>query len=269
MPSPRLDHAPYFSGRRDMFKDFLAKFEDLTYDCRLTNPERVDTIIHYVDLSTRELCKTLHGYYSCDWTSFRHSLLNTFGCFIPRHEIDRQKLHNFIKDSSRTRMACEEDVLQYHKVFIHYTDPLIHSRHLTESECDVEFWYGFHLHDRDLLWPCLLHLCPFQPCNVPFRSKDILYCAHRAFAHEERHQFLSRESQFEPWSIDREHPTYYQSSSDPHFPSESPHSFTEHRHTSDPQIPTSFSLSPSDFRHMPAPTVAEDRPKSAHESTLV
>jgi hypothetical protein len=271
MPSPRSKHAPYFSGRRDTFEEFLAEFEDLAHDCRLTNPERVDTIIHYVNPSTRELCKTLHGYYSRDWTSFRHSLLDAFGRFIPRHEIDRQKLHDFIKDSSRTRMACEEDVLQYHKAFIHYTVPLIHSRHLTESERDVEFWYGFHPRDRDLLWPRLLHLCPFQPRNVPFRSEDVLYFAHRAFAYEEHRQFSSRESHFEPRSVDRRYPSYSQSysqpSSDPRFPS--PHSFTDHRHSSDPHFPSSFSPSPSDFRHMPTPsaTAMEAKPESEPEYT--
>jgi hypothetical protein len=208
MPSPRSKHAPYFSGRRDTFEEFLAEFEDLTYDCRLTNPERVDTIIHYVDPSTRELCKTLHGYYSCDWTSFRHSLLNTFGRFIPRHEIDKQKMHNFIKHSSRTRMACEEDVLQYCKAFIYYSDPLMFSLHLTEHKRNVEFWYGFHPRDRDILWPRLFAIHPFQPHDTPFRFEDVYQCARRAFAYEEPYRLSSRESHFEPRSVlDREHPS--------------------------------------------------------------
>ena len=68
-------------------------------------------------------------------------------------------------------MTCEEDVSQYRKEFIYYIDPLVHSRHLTEYEWDVEFWYGFHPRNRDLLFPRLFDLCPFQ-LHVPFRSED-------------------------------------------------------------------------------------------------
>jgi hypothetical protein len=58
---------------RDIKKDFLSEFEDHAYACRLTDLERVDIIIHYVDPSFREYCRTLSGYRSCDWTRFQHS----------------------------------------------------------------------------------------------------------------------------------------------------------------------------------------------------
>ena len=138
------------------------------YGCRLTDSQQVDIITCYIDPSTHEYCRTLSGYHSRDWTRFWHSLIDAFRPVIPHHEVDRhwQKMREFIKDSSRNQMYCEEDVLQYHKAFMYHTDPLIHSRHLTESECDVEFWYGFHPHDRDCLWPRLLDLYPFQPREI-------------------------------------------------------------------------------------------------------
>ena len=47
MPSPHSKSAPYFSGCRDTFKDFLAEFEEHAYYAsRLTDPERVDDLIH-------------------------------------------------------------------------------------------------------------------------------------------------------------------------------------------------------------------------------
>jgi hypothetical protein len=171
MPSPRSKSAPYFLGHRDEFEDFLAEFEDLAYKYRLTDPQQVDTLICYINSSFREYCRTLSSYHSCDWTRFRHSLINAFSPIILHHEIDRlwQKMRDFIKDSSRNRMDCEEDVLQYHKAFTYYSDPLVHARHLTESERDVKFWYGFHRRDHDFLWPHLLDMRPFQPRNIPFR----------------------------------------------------------------------------------------------------
>jgi hypothetical protein len=79
MPSPRSKHAPYFSGHCGTFEDFLEEFEAQAYDCRLTDPQRVDSLICYVDSSFREKCKSLNGYCSCDWSLFRHSLINAFG----------------------------------------------------------------------------------------------------------------------------------------------------------------------------------------------
>ena len=135
-----------------------------------------------------------------NWTWFRHSLVNAFGTLIPRHKIDRhwQKKRDFIIDVFRNRMTCEEDVSQYRKEFIYYIDPLVHSRHLTEYEWDVEFWYGFTLaiatSSFHVSSTCTLssysmsHSCP---------KTQVLCCTRRAFAYEGSPRFLSRESQFE------------------------------------------------------------------------
>ena len=78
MQSPRLKHTPYFLGWRDTFEDFLAKFEDLTYRCRLTDQQQVDALICYVNSSFHKYCRTLSGYHLRNWTWFWHSLVNAF-----------------------------------------------------------------------------------------------------------------------------------------------------------------------------------------------
>jgi hypothetical protein len=244
MPSHRSKIAPYFSGRRGTFKDFLEEFEARAYDCRLTDPQRVDSLVCYVDSSFREKCKSLNGYSSCDWSLFRHSLINAFGTITPRHQIMKQKLHNFVEDSSRMQMDREDDVLQHYRMFQHYSDPLVHSGHLTEKDRDIEFWYGFHRDDRDALWPRLLASYPFQPHDIPFHFERILNCACRTFAYEERLSFGPREQEFKSRSVTRRLPRYPSSS-----------------YTSDPQLPSSFLPSPSEFQHTPAPSATNDKPE--------
>jgi hypothetical protein len=234
MPSPRSKIAPYFSGRRGTFEDFLEEFEARAYDCRLTDPQRVDTLISYVDSSFREKCKSLNGYRSCDWSLFRHSLINTFGTITPHHQLMKQKLHNFVEESSRLRMNREDDVLQYYRTFQHYSDPLVHSGHLTEKDRDIEFWYGFHRDDRDALWPRLLALYPFQPHDIPFHFERIFDCVCRAFSYGEHLSFGPQEQEFESRNVTRRLPRYpsssYTSDLRP-FPS-----YSESQHTLAPSV---------------------------------
>ena len=213
MPSPHPRSAPYFSGRAETFDDFLEEFEAQANNCELTGPQRVDALVHYVDSPFLSMCKSLNGYRSCDWHSFRQSLIHTFGSTLPPHRAKIQKLRNFVEDSSRTRMGREDEVLQYYSSFQHYSDPLVYSGHLTRKDRDIEFWYGFHPHDRDVLWPRLLALCPYQPLNVPFYYKDIFDCACSAFAYEERPSFRPREEEFEPRSSSRSYSDFHISSS--------------------------------------------------------
>jgi hypothetical protein len=236
MPSPRSKHAPYFSGHRGTFEDFLEEFEARAYDCRLTDPQRVDTLVCYVDSAFRDMCKSLNGYRLCDWSLFRHSLINAFGIITPRHQIMKQKLYKFAEDSSRMRMYREDDVLQYYRTFQHFSNPLIHSGYLTEKDRDIEFWYGFHPHDRDVIWPRLLDLYPFQPHDIPFHFERIFDCACRAFAYVERLSSWPREQELERPRL-------------PRYPSSS--------YTSDPRPFPSYSES----QHTPAPSVMKVQPE--------
>jgi hypothetical protein len=245
MPSHRSKIAPYFSGRRGTFEDFLEEFEARAYDCRLTDPQRVDSLVCYVDSSFREKCKSLNGYRSCDWSLFRHSLINTFGTITPHHQTMKQKLRNFVEDSSRMRMDREDDVLQYYRTFQHYSDPLIHSGYLTEKDRDIEFWYGFHPHDRDVVWPRLLAMYPFQPHDIPFHFDRVFDCACRAFSYDERLSFRPQEQEFESRNVSRRN--------------------TSPSYTSDPRPFPSFSELFLESQHTPAPSVMKVQPEPEPE----
>ena len=70
-----------------MVEDFLEDFEYHAHACNLTDTQRVKVIVHYIDPSTREFCKTLNGFHSCDWTLFQQSLIKAFRSSIPPHLI--------------------------------------------------------------------------------------------------------------------------------------------------------------------------------------
>ena len=92
MPSRHSKFAPYFSGPTDEFEDFLEEFESLASDCELTDPQRVDALVRYVDSSTPDFCKVLNGYSSRDWPLFQQSLIDVFRSIVPRHRVRKQKL---------------------------------------------------------------------------------------------------------------------------------------------------------------------------------
>jgi hypothetical protein len=145
MPSPHSRIAPYFSGHVGTFDAFLEEFKARAYDCRLTDLQQVNTLVRYVNPSFCEMCKSLNGYWSCNWILFQHSLINTFSTITPHHQIMKQKLSNFVKDSSRMHMDRKEDVLQYYQMFKHYSNPLVCSGHLTETNRDIKFGTAFTL----------------------------------------------------------------------------------------------------------------------------
>jgi hypothetical protein len=163
----------------------------------------------------------------------------------PNHETEAtQSCRRFL----RMRMDREEDVLQYYRTFKHYSDPLVRSGHLTETNRDVEFWYGFHPHDRDILWQRLLAVYPFHRHDIPFHFEDVFDCACRVFAYEERLSFWPRDQEFEHPSISRRYPS--------------------HPYTSDPSFP-SFSRLFSESQYTPAPSVTKVQPEPEPESEFM
>ena len=64
MPSPHSRHVPYFSGRHGTLEGFLEEFEREAYGCRLTDPQRVDALVSYINPYIRDFCRSLNGFHS-------------------------------------------------------------------------------------------------------------------------------------------------------------------------------------------------------------
>ena len=280
MPSPCSKYAPYYSGSIDSLEDFLEEFEGQVYDCALTDLQRVDVVIRYVDPSMRDFWRSLNGFRSRDWPLFRQSLVNVFSSTTPRPQDMRQKLCSYVQDSSKTRMDCVDDVLQYYRQFVCYSVPLVHAGHLSEEERDSAFWYGFYPEDREVLWPRLLGKNPFQPCEVPFHFEDVFGCARAgAFAYGDSFSSWSPEYQFKPPSARCEQLVAEHISRDTYglrevtravasnaeiTPCELP---SPSESTSDTQLPSSLSLLALELLHTVHPMIGDQCEPTSMSST--
>jgi len=75
MPSVRSKLAPHFTGEVEFpIQDFLEEYEELADKCGLTNFQKVETVIRYVDRSQRHIWQSLPGYINCNWDDFRNDL---------------------------------------------------------------------------------------------------------------------------------------------------------------------------------------------------
>jgi len=63
MPSACSKHVPSFMGDINKpIEDFLQEYKELADSCRLTDHQKVETIIRYVDISQCNLWKSLEGF---------------------------------------------------------------------------------------------------------------------------------------------------------------------------------------------------------------
>ncbi|KAH9049567.1 hypothetical protein EDB84DRAFT_1556168 [Lactarius hengduanensis] len=137
---------------------------------------------------------------------YRQSFVDTSSSTTPRHQATREKLLNYVQESARKRMYCEDDVLQYYRKFICLSIPLVHTGHLSEVERDAAFWCGFHPKDRSRLRSPLLAKYPYQLDDDPFPFADVLSCARAAFAYRDSFPSWPQEEPFKPRNVRAEPP---------------------------------------------------------------
>jgi hypothetical protein len=75
MPDPCSVGAPYFSGQpNELLPAFLQEFNALATSHRLTDGQKVRTILEYVPPTVRDFWKTLDGFGTGDWQTFRTTI---------------------------------------------------------------------------------------------------------------------------------------------------------------------------------------------------
>ena len=68
MPSIRSKLAPYFSGKISQpIEEFLEEYDELADKHGLTNRQKVDTVIRYVNEQQRHIWRSLDGFLNRDW----------------------------------------------------------------------------------------------------------------------------------------------------------------------------------------------------------
>lgn len=120
LPSPRPAEAPYFSGRRnDPIVDFLFEYDTLTTNHGLSHSQKVETIVHYIAPSMRDLWKTLDGYSTGNWATFKSTLESLYPDTSATKRYTKRALQEFVDNYAKTRrMRDEDDVMDYYRDFL-------------------------------------------------------------------------------------------------------------------------------------------------------
>lgn len=199
MPSPRSAKAPYFSGQPDdRLADFLFEYDILASGYKLSDKEKVETILRYVPFSVRELWKTLAGYASGNWATFRATLEDLYPDIAATARYTKNVLKDFIQLSSRHRIRDENDVLQYYHRFLTISNPLRNANQITEEDRSADFFLGFHPDDRDVLSPRLFSMKPYHPSNKPHDLVDVLTAARGYFSDAQFYRPADRRRRDDP-----------------------------------------------------------------------
>ena len=183
MPSKRSKLAPFYSGEVEHpIEDFLDEYEELADKCGLTGPQKVETVIRYVDRSQRHVWQALPGYIDRKWDDFRDELCEEYVNPTTEGQFSKQKLLDFANKYARKRMGDETDVINYQRKFNSLGKTLLDSGRITKGEYNAIFWRGFHLEDRQEMHERLIAKHPDKPKGQAFSIKEVLKIARAVFS---------------------------------------------------------------------------------------
>ena len=179
---PRSQHVPYFSGRvDDLLEDFLRDYEELATSHQLNDQEKVQMILRYIPVLLRDYWRSLDGYGTQDWDTFRQSLESKYIGPSTRSRYSKQRLHDFVQKASQARMHSKDNVLEYYRRFDLLCKPLTNAGCITTEDHDLAFWLGFHTEDRDRMTARLFVQCPRHTTDEAFPFADVFDVARTTF----------------------------------------------------------------------------------------
>lgn len=183
MPTPPSAEAPYFDDQSNAPATFfLREYDTIATSHGLSGKQKLETIVHYIARPMRDHWKTLEGYSTGDWETFKLALESRYpDTSTARHYIPRI-LQDFVHISAKNRMQNEHDVMTYYRCFLTISKPLINKRLITVTGRNIEFILGFHPDDRAPLNLRLFNMKPNQPPGQPYDIKDSLRAARIEFS---------------------------------------------------------------------------------------
>ncbi len=180
---PRPTKTPFFAGLSDEpITEFLADYGELADGHKLTNKQKVETILRYVPHSLRDLWRSLPGFASGNWTVFSAELEKLYPDLDAEMHYSRQGLIDLVNLSARTQMRDKKDVLDYYRRFLAISNPLRAANLISDDERNAGFFHSFHPYDRTSLANWLYPLHPNRPRNKPYSLNDVLSVARVYFA---------------------------------------------------------------------------------------
>jgi len=183
MPAPRTRGAPYFSERpHESLTDFLLEYDALATAHGLNDDQKVHTLSRYVPSHLHEFWQTLDGYAAANWATYRASIEAIYPDTSASTRFTKKALWELVDSWARTPMRDEEDVLQYYRRFLEYSNPLCAARTLSDKDRNAEFFQGFHPEDREILNDRLHAMKPNHPEDKPYDLNDTFKVARRYFS---------------------------------------------------------------------------------------
>ena len=183
MPSTQDRLAPFFSSKIDyLVEEFIQEFEEIADGHRLTNQQKVETIIRYIDTSQHHIWKSLQGYLNRNWHNFCNELRNEYVNPTTQGQFSKQRLVNYTDKSAQVPMKDEADVIDYHCNFNSLSKLLLDEGRITTGKHNTIFWRGFHPNNRQELYERLIAKKLDQPKGQAFDLQDVLHIARQIFS---------------------------------------------------------------------------------------
>ena len=136
MPSIRSKLAPRFLGDIEQpIEDFLEEYERLTDRYGLTGPQKVETVIWYVDHSQRHIWQHLPGFLNRDWDAVCNELCEEYITPTPEGQFSRQKLVKFANTYAQKCMGDKTDVINYQQQFNTQSKVLLNTGSVAGEAC--------------------------------------------------------------------------------------------------------------------------------------
>src|SRR5712691_6977616 len=148
----------------------LASFHQvlvLSLDLKLSDLGSSTSTLHHAPLETPRL--SIH-------TTMSYSHRST------QRQADKQRLYEFVDNSSKWLMEDEDDMAQYFKHFNTISKPLLYFHRISRMDCNKLFWQGFHPDDRARLLPYLGGRHSIRQPGEKFNFQELFDRVHAVFS---------------------------------------------------------------------------------------
>ncbi|KAG2066409.1 hypothetical protein BDR04DRAFT_983558, partial [Suillus decipiens] len=117
MPGPNSSKAPLFNGEMSELLEFFEVFEDLASTYGLTSADKCKSLVRYVDRQTKHFWITLMGFKSCEYGTFKRSILGQYpGASKGQHYTIRE-LERIIVNQADSDINTEKELMHYYSQF--------------------------------------------------------------------------------------------------------------------------------------------------------
>ena len=188
MPGTSDPWAPFFSGQaKDSLSKFLHAYKSLANGHGLSDAQKVEHVLNYIPSTLHDFWDSIDGFATGDWAAFCAALMCLYPNTLAVAWYTKEALQEFVDLSCQSQMRNEDDVLSYHRRFLHIYQQL-HKVQLTHDlEQDSKFFKGLHPNDHEILANRIYSMKPKHPPHKPYEFDDVLTAARQYFANAQFH----------------------------------------------------------------------------------